>query len=112
MLDNETGLVWEKILSLDTSNWIGAVRGCYQKVVGGRFGWRLPAIEELSTLVDPSQGVFGVSAPLPAGHPVRANRSGHRERMTGGQRRVVHRRGIDRVVRLAGEEPTRRCRIG
>jgi hypothetical protein len=69
VLDKETGLVWEKAPDTAGEAWIDAVRGCYGKIVGGRFGWRLPTIEELSTLVDPSQGEGGVSPPLPAGHP-------------------------------------------
>jgi hypothetical protein len=72
VLDTETGLVWEKAPDPGTSDWASAVFSCYNAVVGGRFGWRLPAIEELSSLVDPSQGGFvgsGGPPPLPAGHP-------------------------------------------
>jgi hypothetical protein len=39
--------------------------GTYNKIVGGRKGWRPPKVEELSSLIDPLQ-----SAPtLPSGHP-------------------------------------------
>jgi hypothetical protein len=69
VLDKETGLVWEKAPDTAGKASFNAVFGCYNKVVGGRFGWRLPTIEELSTLVDPSQGECAVSPPLPAGHP-------------------------------------------
>jgi hypothetical protein len=52
--DNETGLVWEKSPSSTTVTWPEACLGCYNKVIGGRKGWRLPSFAELSSLVDPS----------------------------------------------------------
>lgn len=66
VLDKETGLVWEQSPSTATRYANGALYACYQKVVGGRSGWRLPSVEELATLVDTS--VSG-SPKLPTGHP-------------------------------------------
>jgi hypothetical protein len=68
VLDKETGLVWERSPDTATRNWTASVYYCFGKQVGRRKGWRLPAFEELMSLVD-----FGIdvgSAPrLPAGHP-------------------------------------------
>lgn len=56
VLDNETGLVWEKVPAQGSSPlpWSDAVLGCQQTSTGGRYGWRLPAAQELETLLDPS----------------------------------------------------------
>lgn len=67
VLDKETGLVWA--LDADVANatmtWENAVDYPRNVVIGGRKGWRLPTLSELSSLLDPSQ-----TAPaLPAGHP-------------------------------------------
>jgi hypothetical protein len=64
VLDRETGLVWEKSPSADTVNWFTAQYRCKGLTTGNRKGWRLPTIEELSSLVDPS-----LSPSLPSGHP-------------------------------------------
>ena len=64
--DDETGLVWEKTVETTEMSWADARAVCADKNVGGRKGWRLPSISELSSLVDPSTR----SGPtLPAGHP-------------------------------------------
>jgi len=65
VLDQETGLVWELVPDTSTPNWIGAQSLCNQKIVGQRAGWRLPTIQELASLVDPTQA----NPALPAGHP-------------------------------------------
>ena len=65
VLDNETGLVWEKTPSYTgDENWFAAQASCTAASTGDRFGWRLPAVEELLSLRDAST-VDG----LPAGHP-------------------------------------------
>ena len=67
VLDRETGLVWEKTPAsiVDIRNWGDAQDTCNRKNIGNRFGWRLPTIQELATLLDGS-----LSPPLlPAGHP-------------------------------------------
>jgi len=67
MRDNETGLVWERSPSTTPMNWYDAVSTCWQTDSGNRKGWRLPTIEELSSLVDPS--VVSPGPKLPPGHP-------------------------------------------
>jgi len=65
VLDKETGLVWEKSPNTTLRDWFEASSFCYPREVGGRKGWRLPAIEELASLVDTSQSNLA----FPAGHP-------------------------------------------
>jgi hypothetical protein len=69
VLDKETGLVWEKApdaeASWDRKTWYAARAFCNDRVVGNRKGWRLPTVQELASLVDPSQQ----PPSLPAGHP-------------------------------------------
>lgn len=65
--DNETGLVWERSPQLTPDDWSSARYTCANKAVGGRKGWRLPSLPELTSLVD-----IAVVAPgpvLPSGHP-------------------------------------------
>ncbi len=69
VLDHETSLVWERAPGDDQpGSLIGARDACYTSHTGNRYGWRLPAIEELSTL-----GVYnGANGPcdnLPCDHP-------------------------------------------
>jgi len=65
VLDRETGLVWERSPESTRRNLRQAASACHNKAVGGRKGWRLPSITELSSLVDPGQA----GPALPAGHP-------------------------------------------
>ncbi len=65
VLDKETGLVWERSPDTTQRPWIDAIYYAYGKNVGGRGGWRVPTVEELRTLVDPTQS----NPALPSGHP-------------------------------------------
>jgi hypothetical protein len=65
VLDRETGLVWEKVPSTSRFNWFEASFLCMNLNTGGRTGWRLPALQELMSLVDRSQ----LNPSLPSGHP-------------------------------------------
>jgi hypothetical protein len=65
VLDKETGLVWWKNASRYSSIWGAAISICNDSELGGRKGWRLPTVAELTSLVDPTQQ----SLPLPSGHP-------------------------------------------
>jgi hypothetical protein len=65
VLDNETQLVWERSpvsWSVDANRYWT----CGSRRTGGRMGWRLPTVEELSSLVGPRDG--GGMA-LQPGHP-------------------------------------------
>jgi len=65
VFDRETGLVWERSPATDKKTFTGAVVYSTTRVVANRKGWRLPALEELLSLVDP-----GAANPtLPPGHP-------------------------------------------
>ena len=65
VLDRETGLVWQRNTSDTLYNWEDANVFCHQTEIGGRKGWRLPTIEELSTLIDP----FRTNPSVPDNHP-------------------------------------------
>ena len=67
VLDKETDLVWEKSPQTTSARWSVARRTCIEKSVGGQKGWRLPSLEELASLVDPSIAPPGLA--LPPGHP-------------------------------------------
>ena len=67
ILDKETGLVWERSPQTTSARWITARRTCAEKNVGGQKGWRLPSLEELTSLVDSSIAPPGPT--LPPGHP-------------------------------------------
>ncbi len=66
VLDKETGLVWARNANLfGEKSWHIAQSDCCNVIIGGRKGWRIPTIDELTSLVDTTQ-----SAPaLPSGHP-------------------------------------------
>ena len=67
VLDKETGLVWEKSPQSAAVSLPNARLACANKAVGGRKGWRLPALPEQASLVDPSVASPGPA--LPSGHP-------------------------------------------
>lgn len=66
-LDKETGLVWQRSPALNAGTWYLNADGCVVTDVAGRFGFRLPRVEELLSLVEGS-GTVG-SLKLPDGHP-------------------------------------------
>lgn len=68
VLDNETGLVWDRDPGTNNFIWEGARPACLNKNVGGRRGWRLASIQELTSLVDMSfTDEHGLN--FPQGHP-------------------------------------------
>jgi len=67
VLDKETGLVWERSPQTTSARWSVARHTCIEKNVGGQKGWRLPSLQELTSLVDPSIAPPGPT--LPPGHP-------------------------------------------
>jgi hypothetical protein len=70
VLDRETGLVWERSPDTTRHPWASAQSHCNTSGVGNRKGWRLPTLQELASLVDPTATSPGPT--LPAGHPFTA----------------------------------------
>jgi hypothetical protein len=66
--DSETGLVWETSPFAEPLTWMAAHFYCNNKDLGNRRAWRLPALQELESLIDPSVPPTD-PPPLPAGHP-------------------------------------------
>ena len=67
VLDRETGLVWERAPNRPpASTWSLALSQCVFRSTGGRFGWRLPSIQELLSLTTPDASDRPA---LPPGHP-------------------------------------------
>ena len=64
-LDRETGLVWEAGQDPQQRPWGTAREVCMDKNIGDRKGWRLPAFNELTSLIDPTR----TNPALPVGHP-------------------------------------------
>jgi hypothetical protein len=65
VFDKETGLVWERVPSTDTFTPSEAHTHCNSTLLADRFGWRLPTIQELASLLDASQS----EPALTNGHP-------------------------------------------
>lgn len=63
--DNQTGLIWEQEPDREHDVWSRSNERCATKEVGGKKGWRGPSVEELKSLIDPSQH----DPALPVGHP-------------------------------------------
>ncbi len=64
VLDRETGLVWQRNVAPDaTTLGTALISGCDTLELGGRYGWRLPVINEIRSLADTSPDH------LPDGHP-------------------------------------------
>ncbi len=63
VLDKETQLVWQRTPFNFTLSWRDAVSYCANTISGGRRGWRLPEIDELGSLVDPSGPAGGPKLP-------------------------------------------------
>ena len=64
VLDKETGLVWERFPNDTERTYAMTSIHAIQKILGNRLGWRVPTVEELASLLDPS-----TPDALPAGHP-------------------------------------------
>lgn len=76
VLDKETGLVWEQTpAAIPRLSWAATREFCLDSSKGGRKGWRLPTVAELSSLIDPSVPTPGPT--LPPGHPFLNVQSGN-----------------------------------
>lgn len=64
VLDTKTGLIWQRTPDLEASYWWISAHQCLTRETGGQYGWRLPTIEELGTLMDTNN-----NNRLPWNHP-------------------------------------------
>ncbi len=67
VLDHETGLVWQKVVNNALWTWAGAINQCNYINTGERWGWHLPTVEQLESLI--ARRPAGVAPKLPEGHP-------------------------------------------
>src|SRR5262245_54093346 len=68
VLDKETQLVWQRTPDPNQAlQWHYARTSCIAGVFGGRRGWRLPSVHELSSLAEASAPAGTLA--LPQGHP-------------------------------------------
>lgn len=65
VLDRETGIVWERAPSPQAFTWDQAQKRCNALVVGNRMGWRVPTLQELTSVLS-----IGSPNNLEAGHPL------------------------------------------
>ena len=67
VLDKETGLIWPRNANVKgiALNWLDANTTCRELKIVNRTGWRLPTVEELSSLIDTRL----TNPALPTGHP-------------------------------------------
>ncbi|MBI4400800.1 MAG: DUF1566 domain-containing protein [Nitrospirae bacterium] len=63
--DTKTGLIWEQSPDSFHGVWSEAASHCLEKTVGSLRGWRIPTVQELSSLIDTTQR----DPALPQGHP-------------------------------------------
>ncbi len=66
VLDKETQLVWQRTPNYLPRKWGVAMSFCLMDRTGGRGGWRMPLMEELTSLLI---GPYEFLPPLPQGHP-------------------------------------------
>lgn len=52
VLDNDTGLVWQRGVPAPAYTWYGALAYCEGLSLAGQTDWRLPTRKELHTIVD------------------------------------------------------------
>ncbi len=74
VLDKQTGLVWEQSPDTTPHVWeskptppVDARLHCLRRGTGGQMGWRLPSVQELTSLLVPGNPAGGPD--LPVGHP-------------------------------------------
>ncbi|MGA6826181.1 DUF1566 domain-containing protein [Nitrospira sp. NS4] len=65
VLDQETGLVWERSPRDSSYSGVAGDESCTGGPIAGRYGWRLPSVHELASLLDPANH----DPALPTGHP-------------------------------------------
>lgn len=69
VLDKETGLVWAKSPPSTQFFWVDAMVEVPKMTIAGRRGWRVPTVDELSSLIDMEAPVVSNQPRLPSGHP-------------------------------------------
>lgn len=60
VLDTQTNLIWQTAPEAASSSWNDAVSTCQGLNLGGVYGWRLPTVGELESIVDDSRSAPAV----------------------------------------------------
>jgi len=99
ILDKETGLVWERSPSTNRMALSTAVVYSTTRVLGRRKGSRIPAIEELLSLVDPAN----TNPTLPTGPSGVTSKPAIQGHFKSGQRKVPGTWMLYSAVRFSGK---------
>ena len=83
VLDRETGLVWERSVANVHLTWAAAQFYCAQRFIGQRFAWRVPTIDELTSLIQPVEIDDPQSTKVPTSGPDIRSDSCRQRRHTG-----------------------------
>jgi hypothetical protein len=105
VLDNETGLVWQRQHSAVAYGWVAVHTPCANVVVGRRLGWRAPTLAELTSVLEHN----GSIRQLPTGHPFLISSPGTYWTLTmrpDGQHYITSLPDVD--IALTGDEVTAR----
>lgn len=110
--DEQTGLIWERVAvysglpgrQREGITWYNAMSTCLVRTTGGRYGWRLPTVPELASLVDPGQS----EPALPRGHPFVTDTDARWSTAAfwTATERFEERSGLNRATILMGDDPT------
>ena len=65
VLDRETQIVWQRTPDGTKRDWVTALSACFNAQIAGRGGWRVPQMEEITSVVDRTVS----NPPIPPGHP-------------------------------------------
>jgi hypothetical protein len=66
VLDNQTGLTWQRAADASKFTWTDALAHCEALTLASQSDWRLPSLKELQTIVDESLSDPAIDPVFPA----------------------------------------------